>query len=154
RLDLSHNNLSGTIPSTIHNLKNLVEFNVCCNSLEGDIPSEICELKLLEVLNLGYNKLQGKIPHEIGNLTRLKELVLCGNMLSGASMDAIACLVALEYLYLGVDNVGLFLTEMDRDIVSQVANGSMLSAINNNNYIMIKKSKTVQMREEHSIESN
>ena len=41
-LDLSDNDLSGSIPPEIGNLTNLTYLNLCRNNLTGVIPDEIC----------------------------------------------------------------------------------------------------------------
>ncbi|KAL3906013.1 MAG: hypothetical protein SGARI_004195, partial [Bacillariaceae sp.] len=44
KLDLSNNNLSGPIPSTITEMGKLEELYLNGNALEGDIPQDIASL--------------------------------------------------------------------------------------------------------------
>ncbi|MBH08995.1 MAG: hypothetical protein CMG74_01355 [Candidatus Marinimicrobia bacterium] len=66
-LDLSDNDLSGSIPPEIGNLTNLTELYLNTNDLSGSIPPEIGNLTNLTYLNLCRNNLTGVIPDEICN---------------------------------------------------------------------------------------
>jgi len=76
------------------------------NNLVGTIPVDICELKHLQVLNLGHynvkqgNDLTGTIPNCLGSLTTLKELSLASNDLNGAIPLELGNLENLTYLNL------------------------------------------------------
>mmetsp|Transcript_32150 Transcript_32150/g.42854 ORF Transcript_32150/g.42854 Transcript_32150/m.42854 type:complete len:368 (+) Transcript_32150:153-1256(+) len=61
-LDLSLNNLEGTMPSEINLLTHLSILNLSNNALEGRIPVDLSGLGLLETLNLEGNNLNGSIP--------------------------------------------------------------------------------------------
>jgi len=61
-LNLSDNALSGHIPSSIQNLKNLECLDLSNNSLSGEIPRELASLNFLAYLNLSNNDLVGEIP--------------------------------------------------------------------------------------------
>ncbi|KAJ8420298.1 LOW QUALITY PROTEIN: hypothetical protein Cgig2_000418 [Carnegiea gigantea] len=61
-LNLSHNSLSGNIPSSLGNLSQLESLDLSCNALGGNIPRELVKLNFLEYLNLSFNKLGGPIP--------------------------------------------------------------------------------------------
>lgn len=83
-LQLSLNNLKGSIPVSIGNLTQLTFIMITNNSLTGAIPAAIGNLSQLEGLWLSSNSLTGSIPSEIGNLSLLKYLGLSNNKLSGA----------------------------------------------------------------------
>ncbi|KAF7105304.1 hypothetical protein CFC21_106129 [Triticum aestivum] len=57
--------------------------NISRNNLSGSIPKDIGNLKLLESLDLSWNKLSGHIPPSVSNLTSLTALNLSNNLLSG-----------------------------------------------------------------------
>nr|POF00853.1 receptor-like protein 12 [Quercus suber] len=57
--------------------------DVSCNNLNGTIPEEIGELKSLRLLNFSHNALTGNIPPSLGNLTQLESLDLSSNNLTG-----------------------------------------------------------------------
>lgn len=82
-LDLSQNELNGTIPSGLGTLTNLKELYLDDNDLRGKIPSELANLSYLIVLYLNDNRLSGEIPSELGKLSNLLGLYLNDNQLSG-----------------------------------------------------------------------
>ncbi|XP_074284262.1 uncharacterized protein LOC141608816 [Silene latifolia] len=61
-LNLSYNQLSGTIPENIGDLKSLVSLDLSKNNLRGSIPTSISQMFTLSHLNLSYNNLSGQIP--------------------------------------------------------------------------------------------
>uniref|UniRef100_A0A7S2CKC7 Leucine-rich repeat-containing N-terminal plant-type domain-containing protein n=1 Tax=Haptolina brevifila TaxID=156173 RepID=A0A7S2CKC7_9EUKA len=65
-LQLSHNNLEGTIPDSLFDkLINLTVIDLSHNSLSGTIPTTIGKLRNLMVFQVGHNRLSGTIPTEI-----------------------------------------------------------------------------------------
>ncbi|KAH1263512.1 putative inactive receptor kinase [Glycine soja] len=62
-LDLSHNNLSGTLPSNMSRLHNLAYLNLCNNQLVGTIPDDLPDE--LRVLNVSFNNLSGVVPESL-----------------------------------------------------------------------------------------
>ncbi|MFQ6641984.1 hypothetical protein Gotur_016039, partial [Gossypium turneri] len=108
-LDLSHNNLSGTIPQCFGNLSNslqflnlkknkfygtipptftmgcqLSNFNLNGNLIEGPLTPSILNCNGLEVLDLGNNKINDTFPHWLGSLPQLQVLVLKSNHMHGS----------------------------------------------------------------------
>ncbi|XP_027353067.1 receptor-like protein 32 [Abrus precatorius] len=61
-LNLSHNDLTGPIPSSIGNLKQLESLDLSSNHFDGKIPTQLASLSFLAYLNLSFNRLVGKIP--------------------------------------------------------------------------------------------
>ncbi|KAL6851763.1 hypothetical protein ACP4OV_020327 [Aristida adscensionis] len=83
-IDLSANQLSGTIPEGFGSLKNLRYLNLHQNSLSGEIPASIAKLPSLVFLWLWDNKLNGVLPPELGKMTPLlRDIQLDGNNFSG-----------------------------------------------------------------------
>nr|XP_048329058.1 receptor like protein 27-like [Ziziphus jujuba var. spinosa]XP_048329059.1 receptor like protein 27-like [Ziziphus jujuba var. spinosa] len=71
-LDLSSNNLSGTIPQCLGNFSSsLLVLNLRGNNLNGNMPSTCGDGNQLQTLDLSYNNLRGKIPK---SLIKCKEL--------------------------------------------------------------------------------
>jgi len=85
KVSLNSNQLSGTIPSELANLSNLVELSLYLNQLTGSIPSELGSLSNLKKLSLMMNQLSGSIPPELGDLKSLSTgLMLNDNQLTGS----------------------------------------------------------------------
>lgn len=86
---LNDNALSGSIPSEVGYLRNLIILNFENNATSGRVPTEIGQLDGLEYLNLGDNALT-ELPSEIGLLTNhLQILLLGGNRLSGLPTEVL-----------------------------------------------------------------
>uniref|UniRef100_A0A0E0BH27 non-specific serine/threonine protein kinase n=1 Tax=Oryza glumipatula TaxID=40148 RepID=A0A0E0BH27_9ORYZ len=100
QLNLSSNQLSGPLPSSIANLTALQTLLVSNNRLAGAVPPEVGELRRLVKLDLSGNALSGTIPAAIGRCGELTYLDLSKNNLSGAIPEAIAGIRVLNYLNL------------------------------------------------------
>ncbi|KAG2650166.1 hypothetical protein PVAP13_1NG148738 [Panicum virgatum] len=103
-LDLSNNNLNGSVPPSIGNLTKLTYLNLSnkqeIGGLSGHIPATIGMLENLETLDLGYNNFAGPIPSSLGNLTRLVHMDLSYNLLSGRIPHELGMIHSLKLLYL------------------------------------------------------
>ena len=99
-LDLTDNQLTGTIPSELSNLAKLERLWLGENQLTGAIPAELSNLASLEWLSLSFNQLTGTIPVELGNLASLRVLVLHDNQLTGSVPVELGNLASLEVLIL------------------------------------------------------
>ena len=99
-LDLSHNDLSGSIPSALGGLTNLELLNLSANELTGPIPPELGDLASIRDLRLSWNHLGGSIPPELGGLGSISELVLGGNRLTGTLPAELGNLTSLQLLTL------------------------------------------------------
>jgi hypothetical protein len=106
-LNLSNNNLSGSIPKELGNMKSLRDLNLSNNNLSGSLPAEMGNLKDLEGLNLSNNQLTGSIPPVIGNLRDLYSLYLNNNFFSGIVPGEINNLYRLRRLKLYDNRLGL-----------------------------------------------
>ncbi|AAD50026.1 Similar to disease resistance proteins [Arabidopsis thaliana] len=67
------------------------------NNLTGSIPVEVGQLKVLHILELLGNNLSGSIPDELSNLTNLERLDLSNNNLSGSIPWSLTNLNFLSY---------------------------------------------------------
>ncbi|KAG2586963.1 hypothetical protein PVAP13_5NG087681 [Panicum virgatum] len=82
-LNLAMNELSGTIPETIGNIRGLQQMSLAHNNLSGPIPAILQNLASLSVLDLSSNNLQGEVPKEgifrnLANLSITRNNKLCG----------------------------------------------------------------------------
>ena len=104
-LDLSRNGLtSSSIYPWLFNLfstSNLVYLDLSSNNLNGSIPNAFGNMTTLAYLDLSSNQLQGEIPKAtFSNISCLVDLYLSGNQLHGSNPDAFANMVSLESLEL------------------------------------------------------
>lgn len=86
-LDLSNNNIEGSLQAEIRHLQNLKVLNLSNNKFSG-VPAEVGQLSKLEILNLSNNKITG-LPYELGNLSNIKMLDLTGNNYSKQDLTII-----------------------------------------------------------------
>jgi Leucine-rich repeat (LRR) protein len=77
-LNLSLNELSGTIPDAIGNISGLRQLSLAHNKLSGTIPAVLQNLISLSQLDLSFNNLQGEVP-EKGFFRNLSNLSITGN---------------------------------------------------------------------------
>lgn len=82
-LDLSKNQLSGEIPSSLGHLKKLKQLNISYNGLSADIPSSFGDLESIESLDLSHNRLSGSLPPSLVKLQQLTVLDVSNNKLEG-----------------------------------------------------------------------
>ncbi len=85
-ISIGVNQLSGTLPTSIKYLSELVHLGLGGNEIGGTILPEIGQLIKLTNLGLGGNNFTGGIPSEIGNLINLEQLWLGGNNNLGGSI--------------------------------------------------------------------
>ena len=92
-LDLSSNQLQGEIPKvTFNNITCLVDLYLFGNQLHGSIPDAFANMFSLESLDLSRNQLEGEMPKSLRNLCNLRRLVLSSNNLVGlVEKDFLAC---------------------------------------------------------------
>ncbi|GLU13225.1 hypothetical protein SLE2022_298700 [Rubroshorea leprosula] len=84
-LDLSSNNLTGTIPNGFGSCSFLESIDVSSNNLTGELPLEtIHQMGNLKHLFLGFNHFYGTLPESLSNLTTLETLDLSSNNLIGS----------------------------------------------------------------------
>ncbi|QHO17991.1 Receptor-like protein [Arachis hypogaea] len=82
-MDLSENNLVGSIPNGITLLNGLHSLNLSNNHLIGKIPNMIGDMRSLESFDVSSNQLAGTIPSSMSALTSLSHLNLSHNDFSG-----------------------------------------------------------------------
>ena len=100
-IDLSSNNLTGSLPDEIGNLEVLWTLNLYNNELTGEIPVSIGKLTELRNLDLSQNQLTGGLPSEMGNMQNLVYSYLSNNQLTGTVPESLGRLTSLEYMNFG-----------------------------------------------------
>jgi Leucine-rich repeat (LRR) protein len=93
---LESDGLTGTIPSAIRLLTNLVSLSLSDSSLSGTIPNELGNLSGLRRLWVYENKLKGTIPKTLENLSLLEVAEFHSNSLSGPMPFGICDVVQLN----------------------------------------------------------
>lgn len=84
-LDLSHNFLTGNLPSDIGNMGRLKLLDLSNNTLSGELPNELSKLNDLEYLDLSRNNFRGLISDKIPS--SVKVFNVSYNHLSGHVPD-------------------------------------------------------------------
>ncbi|XP_019101494.1 PREDICTED: probable inactive receptor kinase At5g10020 isoform X2 [Camelina sativa] len=103
-LSISNNQFAGTL-SNIGSFKSLKYLDVSGNLFSGSLPSGIENLRNLVFVNLsGNNYLGGVIPSGIGSLEKLKYLDLQGNSFFGEVMSLFSQLNSVEYVDISRNN--------------------------------------------------
>lgn len=103
-INLSSNNLVGTIPNSIQDLKYLESFNVFKNKLKGQFPSELFRIQTIKNINLSFNSFTGDIPESISLASSLVTLEVFMNQFSGSLPENIGNLKNLKLLSLFSNN--------------------------------------------------
>lgn len=93
-------NISGSFPSFVFKLPNLLYIYIENNRLSGQLPQNIGNLTRLSALSLSGNRFTGPIPSSISELTQLTQLNLGGNLLRGSVPDGMRRLESLTLLSL------------------------------------------------------
>ena len=86
QIELSRNNLRGTLPPELGRLSRLRKLSLERNHLTGSIPPAFGKLASLKILHLRGNWLTG-LPPEIGNLSNLRILYLGDNQLTTLPLE-------------------------------------------------------------------
>eukprot|EP00252_Welwitschia_mirabilis_P007403 TRINITY_DN1870_c0_g1_i8.p1 TRINITY_DN1870_c0_g1~~TRINITY_DN1870_c0_g1_i8.p1 ORF type:complete len:982 (+),score=73.04 TRINITY_DN1870_c0_g1_i8:121-3066(+) len=98
-LDVSVNNISGSITPAIGKLKKLYSLELYQNQVSGSLPPEFGNLTSLNDFDASKNRFSGSLPPEIGNLKRLSYFVMEANFLSGeipATLAEIPSLITIS----------------------------------------------------------
>ncbi|CAL9079760.1 unnamed protein product [Musa textilis] len=105
-LFLSNNSFSGNLSPRITNtMPRLQWFDLSMNNMSGEIPFSYCQLRNLEGLQLYENNLSGVAPNCWKNSSNLLLLDLSSNKLIGGVPDSLCNLQTLESLHLSHNNL-------------------------------------------------
>ncbi|XBI15409.1 hypothetical protein VPH35_057830 [Triticum aestivum] len=104
-IDLSFNNLDERLSSDIGNAKQLIYFQLSSNKLSGDIPNTLGDCESLEEIQLGSNIFSGSIPTSLGKISNLKVLNFYANNLTGSIPTSLGNLQLLEKLDLSFNQL-------------------------------------------------
>jgi Leucine-rich repeat (LRR) protein len=104
-LDLEQNEISGPFPQEVLSLTELTELNIRNNGFFGSIPSNIDTLKNLTTLLLFNNPLTGHLPSTLGNLTNLTNIRIGATQIDGPIPPELGQLTSLTNLGLRSNNL-------------------------------------------------
>ncbi|KAL2923169.1 Receptor-like protein kinase 2 [Bienertia sinuspersici] len=122
-LDLSNNNLRGSLPNTLSSLTTLQVLDGSSNQFVGEIPDNFGHLVSLNKLVLSKNAIAGSIPSSLGKCSSLQLLDLSSNKLEGEIPSDICKIESLEIA------LNLSVNMLSGPIPSQLAALSKLSIL-------------------------
>ena len=99
-INLSSNNLVGSLPSSISDLTGLTALNLHTNLLSGSLPASLGSLTGLTLLHLYQNSFTGSLPTELGSLTNLTVFDAYQNQFTGSIPASFGGLTSLQSLLL------------------------------------------------------
>ncbi|XP_031283002.1 brassinosteroid LRR receptor kinase-like [Pistacia vera] len=83
KIDLSSNNLSGTVPNSFSSCSSLAFLDISYNKFSGELPVDtFLQMSSLKELVLSFNDFTGVLPHSLSELTNLETLDLSSNNFS------------------------------------------------------------------------
>lgn len=97
-LNLTANNLMGSVPREIQGLGDLRVLDLGDNLLESSLPSELGHLSDLEVLAIDGNGIDCTLPKSLGRLTKAREIHLNNNYIVGTLPASLSDLTNLRTL--------------------------------------------------------
>ncbi|KAL6313663.1 hypothetical protein AAG906_010081 [Vitis piasezkii] len=100
RLDLSHCNFSGSIPSVLGNLTQITHLDLSSNQFDGEISNVFNKIRKLIILDLSSNSFRGQFIASLYNLTELSFLDLSNNKLEGVIPSHVKELSSLSEVHL------------------------------------------------------
>ncbi|XVF03669.1 hypothetical protein REPUB_Repub05bG0013300 [Reevesia pubescens] len=87
-LDLRRNKFHGNIPDSFVKGNMLRTIDFSSNDLDGPLPKSLMNCSGLQVLNVGNNKINDTFPHWLGALPVLDVFVLCSNNFHGIIINS------------------------------------------------------------------
>ncbi|CUG71827.1 GP46-like surface antigen, putative [Bodo saltans] len=132
-IDLTSNNLAGTIPDSFANLTSLTSLRLTHNSLNGTLSAQWANMTSLTTLALDQNRFTGALPPEWGSLSELQSLNLQSNRLSGSlppewhGLDRLVTLALDRNMFTGnlPADWGLMVALQTLDVQSNQLSGSL-----------------------------
>ncbi|CAN6717904.1 unnamed protein product [Malus baccata var. baccata] len=104
-LDLSNNNISGSISILCEAYESLMFLNLSNNNLSGELPQCWTHFDFLFMLDLSYNAFSGKIPSTVGSLYRMETLKLRSNRFVGEFPSSFKNCSSLKVLDVGYNQL-------------------------------------------------
>lgn len=101
-MDISENNFTTTngLPVHLFSLPKLLVLDMSLNELEGTIPQDIPTQDSLEFFSLFKNQMTGTVPGTLANLRKLLHIDVASNEFTGPMPNEIFSMPTLQYIYL------------------------------------------------------
>ena len=102
QLHIIGSQISGTIPTTLGLLTDLVDLDLSSNNLLADntyLPSELGMLTNLERFYVAFSFISGQVPGEYGNLSALRELAIHNTFITGTIPTSVCSISNLRRIY-------------------------------------------------------
>ncbi|KAG2657064.1 hypothetical protein PVAP13_1KG116300 [Panicum virgatum] len=122
-MHIQNNQLTGTLPIELGNLKNLGTLDFSGNQISGEIPISLGECHMLQYLNASHNNLQGTIPLSVEQMKGLLVIDLSYNNLSGDIPEFLANMNDLSAFNLSFNN---FKGQVPKDGIFRNASSAMI----------------------------
>lgn len=103
-INLSSNDITGTLPNSITSLTFLNTLRLYGNELSGSLPSFLNSFLYLKTVDFGSNSFSGDIPSNFGSIASLKNLYLDDNNLNG-SLPISLVSINLGLFYVNDNNI-------------------------------------------------
>ncbi|XP_029124521.1 probable LRR receptor-like serine/threonine-protein kinase At1g06840 isoform X2 [Cajanus cajan] len=129
QLDFMWNNISGSIPKEIGNIKTLELLLLNGNKLIGHLPEELGHLPVLDRIQIDENQITGPIPLSFANLNSTKHFHMNNNSLTGQIPPQLSQLGSLMHLLLDSNNLTGYLPSELSEMPSL-----MILQLDNNNF--------------------
>lgn len=105
-LVLINGKLTGNMPNSICNLREVTGVRLFNNSLSGELPDCLCNMDKLVDFEVSDNAFTGKIPDSFDNCKNLQNYYVSRNNLTGTFPSSVGNMVSLEVL--DVSSNGLY----------------------------------------------
>mmetsp|Transcript_8784 Transcript_8784/g.26295 ORF Transcript_8784/g.26295 Transcript_8784/m.26295 type:complete len:207 (-) Transcript_8784:125-745(-) len=99
-VDLSRNEISGTLSESVGKSVSLEVLDLSANRIAGTLPPEVGRSSELRKLKLTGNGFVGSLPTELGDLAKMETLELAKNLFSGSVPPSLVRLASLSTLEL------------------------------------------------------
>ena len=82
--DISYNDFSGPLPTWMGDLSRMKFFSASSNQFDSTLPSSLGSWTLIENFDCNLNQLHGTLPEAIGNWTMIENFSIVGNDFTGS----------------------------------------------------------------------
>ncbi|XWS48323.1 hypothetical protein CRYUN_Cryun13aG0065900 [Craigia yunnanensis] len=129
-LNVSHNELSGEIPSDLGSCASLQYLYMDHNCFTGELPNALISLRGIEEIHLSHNNLTGKIPKDFATFPFLQKLNLSFNDFQGDVPVLVLVLFAVLFYWFKKQRKRSLSKSSPEDPFMKISFGDLLTATN------------------------